>query len=416
MFPSAIYKTSEGERTAIVVMVGLDVDDTRPKSEQLELSIMYLAPQSTSDINKSYTVVTALGENVSDCLSSLEAKTGKRAGLSHCALIIISDTVAQNGAMQYLDFFTRTNNLSTNSLLVVSETPKELLQAQQEESNSLSISLQNILDYNQNHQFTLDIDLESFHAQYFDEASTSFLPIINVKSGDAQESGEGGGSSNNESGANSNSSNANSPDASSESTTSDQTTSSSGAKGPAKLEIVNSGEVAVMQRGTMTHKMSQSQVEAMNLFSDQIKKGSITINNYSSHSINNADFVVELTQKSVSYSYFFADSRPVFRVSLNAKCKLSEIAAHYYSIDSISIVDTQITDSFRNVLIDKIAENYTNLINWAKSNNIDLFGLTKQYYRLYSEDWTNYLSTIPDTKNPIDDMLFLIDVKLIDNG
>ena len=414
MLPSAIYKTSESDRTAIVVMVGLDIDQTRPRDEMLELSMMFLAPQSTSDINKSYTVVTALGQNVSDCFNSLEYKTGKRAGLSHCELIIISDKIAEAGAMEYLDFFTRTNNLSTNSLLAVSQTPKELLEAQQDESNSLSITLQNILDYNQSHQFTSNIDLESFHAQYFAEASTSYLPIINVKSGDDQ--GESGGSGNNDSGANSGSGNANSSDVAGGSSTIDQTTSSSGAKQSAKLEIVNSGEVAVIKQGKMIYKMSKAEVTAMNMFSTSVDKGSLAISDYSSHSINNADFIIELAHKSVSYSYSFSDSLPQFRLSLTAKCRLSEIAAQYYSIDSISVVDTQITDSFRKILEEEINKQYAQLINLAKSNDIDLFDLKKHYYRLYPTQWRQYLAQLPDDYNPIERVVFHIDISLIDNG
>ena len=162
MLPGAIYKTAESERRAITVMLGLDLVEDNPMDERVELTLLFLTPQSSNNLNKNYTSITTHGSNITDCLTSLQIKIGKKVGLSHCQVLIISENIAKSNVLEYLDSFTRTNDLTTNALLICSESPKDLIEAQISESQSLSLDLMNILNYNSDNIFTNNMNLEKF--------------------------------------------------------------------------------------------------------------------------------------------------------------------------------------------------------------------------------------------------------------
>ena len=305
MLPEAIYKTGESERLAISVAVGLNYIEEAPKDSKIELSLMFLTPQSSNDLEKNYAVTTTSGQNVSDCLNQIESRIGKEIGLSHCQVIIISDSLAIHGPLEYLDSFTRTNDLTTNSLLIGSTDPQKLLEAQISESSKIAISLTNILDYIDDHVFTKQNNLEKFYADYYDESGVSFIPFIdtmdtgkleqNASESKSESQDQNEGASNTES---PNDQSASSGESSNQtSATSSYSSPTIGSQGPAEKEVSFTNTIGVFSHGHLVSKLDSNDSKIYDILFAKNPKTTIQLNNIETQFAKTADLTIEIEQK-----------------------------------------------------------------------------------------------------------------------
>lgn len=417
MLPASIYKTAESERRAITVMVGVNVMEDSPVDEQVELSLLFLTPQSSNNLNKNYAMVSVNGSNISDCLTSLQIKIGKKVGLSHCQVLIISESVAKSNVLSYLDSFTRTNDLTTNALLICSEDPKKLIEAQISESEALSLDLMNILNYNSDNIYSTNLNLEKFYSEYFDESSVSYLPIVNAKENEESQSGgeeSQTSKSNNDSGSNTSSENSNSGN--DRSFSEESSTTSSGSQGPAKSELDFTGKVAVFQEGTMVATLEKDDAQILKILSENIHDNVLKIENVSTQYADIANYSIRFKDKDISYNYNFVNGYPVMQIDMNIGCKLIEINADKYSLDTMSVMNARIDSSLENAIIAKLKSMLADAINFAKDNNIDMFQLRKYFQRLCTDPWHEYMLNLDADDNFMQGILFLFNIHIIDKS
>jgi len=414
MLPSIIYKTSESDRIAITVMLAID----KTENNEVELSIMYLTPQSSNDVNKSYTIATTIAETVENAISEIQLLIGKEVGLSHTQAIIFSTKIAEDNPLKYFDVFTRTNRLTTNALIILSESPKDLLTTHLEQSTKQSVSLISILEYNRKNSFVQNMNLEQFYSEYFDESGISLVPIINVEDNSdssGQEDQSGGGGSKNS--AENNEKSANSASGNEEQSSSSQSKEGTeSAQGAADKEINNTGDIAVFEKGKLRRIIKKDDVSILNLLSGETEKSFIKIENVTNKFIKNADLYIGVRKKIITTNCDFVNGYPVYTVNLSIACQLNEIIADEYTLNSISVVDSQIGEITKSAIRDKIQEDYSKLINIAKEENIDIFTINKNFHRLWTKEWAEYLLQLDTDDNFMQKVLFLINVDVIDNG
>ena len=437
MLPSVIYKTGESDRLAISVAVGLNYQEDKPKHERLELSLMYLTPQSSSDLEKNYAVTTVSGQNVSECLKTLEGEVGKEIGLSHCQVLIISESLAKLGPISFLDSFTRTNDLTTNSLLICSDNPKDLIESQISESSKISLSLSNILEYINSNAFTRHMNLEKFYADYFDESGICYIPFVNTKGQDNKkdkqgsensQQGEGNtneGSSNISSSNDQSSNSAGSPsgsgsDSSGSSATGGSNSPSStepntvGSQGPAEKMIFFDNTYGVFNRGKLVAKLDKDASQILNLLFAKAGKTTITLDQINTNYASVADVTINIENKTQYVGYNFINGYPVVSINMTLFCKISEVNTNEYTLDTVSVVNEQITDVIRKETTKYIEAKLSEAINFAKENDIDMFYIAKKFHRLCTKEWDAYKLQLDADDNYLQDVLFLFNLKLIE--
>ncbi len=419
MFPSVIYKQAESDNIAVTVMVGLDKLEDNPEDKQFELSIMFITPQSSSSLDKNYALVSSTGANVSECITDIQTKIGKQVGFPHCQVIIISETIAKDNALKYLDSFIRTNDLTTNAMLIASENPKKLLEAHIDESNTLSLSLMDILTYNSTNIFTADMNLEKFYMEYLDESSTSFMPVINVKEkpsseGSSSGSGSGSGSTDSNEGSSNTASENTSSNNSGENSDSYLSTSS---MGETKAEIEFDGTTAIFFRGKMIDKLNREQSEIYNILSSKVENNSIQLKGIETEYTGKANFTCRIKGKEIMYNYNFVNGYPVCQVDLNLECKLVEINAdENYTLDSVSLVNSQLSDNLKDAIKIQVTERFADAINYAKANDIDMFSLRKKFGRLCYKEWREYMLNVDADSNFMQDIIFILNLNVVDES
>lgn len=426
MLPEAIYKTGESERLAISVAVGLNYKEDTSPDQKMELSLMFLTPQSSNDLEKNYAVTTTSGRNVSDCLSQIESRIGKEIGLSHCQVIILSDSLSKHGPLEYLDSFTRTNDLTTNALLIGSSNPKELLEAQISESAKIAISLTNILDYIDDHIFTKQNNLEKFYADYYDESGVSFIPFIDtISNGESKQGGQSsasGGGDQNEGSPNTESPNdqsASSGEGSSNNQSSQSSSSSSnsptiGSQGPAEKEISFTNSIGIFQHGHLVSKLDADSSKIFDILYAKKARTTIQLNNIETQFAKTADLTIEIEQKRQTIGYNFINGYPVVNIDLTLYCKLAEVNSHTYTLDTVSVVNAQITDVIKEAMFNEIETKLSDAINYSKESGVDTFYVAKNFFRLCTKEWEEYKLNANADDNYMQNVIFILNLKMIE--
>lgn len=411
--PSAIYQTAESERLAITVAIGIDEIS---ESDEIELDLVVLAPQSGNDINSNEILLSSTGTSISECVSIIENRLGKDIALSHCQVIILSENIASNNPMKYLDTFTRTNNLTTNTLIACSPDPKELLEAQVTMSSKNGINLSTILNKNTKSSFVADINLEKFYSQYFDESTTTYLPIIGTKESKNSNNTESANSqgSSNESSNDDKSSNQQSSNALNSSTTKSGEDTTIASSGSVSKEVDYKGEVALFSKGKMIKKLSKEEVAVLNILAPNVNKTSIDLDNITTEYATDAKFTINITDKTVTTGYSFVNGYPVVSFDVTLVCKISEINADKYYLDSITRVHNEISEQVENKIRDKVINQFAKYVNYSKDNFVDTFYLQKYFYRLYTKEWHDYKLSLDADSNYLERVIFLLNLNFID--
>jgi hypothetical protein len=275
----------------------------------------------------------------------------------------------------------------------------------------------NILNYNSDNIFTNNMNLEKFYAEYFDESSVSYLPIVNAKENKNQEGGQSGGQeskTSNDSGSNTSSENSNSGN--DRSFSEESNTTSSGSQGPAKSELDYTGKIAVFQNGSMVKTLEKGDGQIFKLLSKNTNDNIISIENVTTQFATDADYNIRIRDKDISYSYNFVNGYPVVQFDINIGVKIIEIIADNYSLDSMSVMNARIDEPLRNAIVAKLQTMLSDAINYAKDNDIDMFHLRKNFHRLCTLEWQDYVLNIDADDTFMQDILFLLNVNIIDRS
>ena len=127
-----------------------------------------------------------------------------------------------------------------------------------------------------------------------------------------------------------------------------------------------------------------------------------------------ADLAIEIEEKRQNISYNFVNGYPVCKFDITLYCKLAEVNANNYTLDTVSVVNAQMTNVIKNAMYDEIKSEFSKSINFSKENNVDMFYIAKTFHRLCTKDWKKYKLEKSADDNLIDNVLFLLDLKIIE--
>lgn len=290
IIPFSLYKPAETEKVAVITSIGIDKNN-----EEIELSANVIVPNSGASGGSggggdgTVKTVSAKGNDVTSAFSNLTLILGKMPGLSHCDSIILNKNLFEENVTKYLDYFVRTNNLTSNATVIVAENKaSEIIETSAAQKDLRAVSLSEVLTLSDEYSIASNSNVDSFYTNYFSAAGVSILPVLtagesntpsgqtkensqndstqssktenlqnseesNLQSSSTQKSGTDGGS---ESGLNSSSSSGSksSSGGSEPSTQSSQTQSESGSGAPQKI-VKNEGKAVVVKNGKIVYDL-----------------------------------------------------------------------------------------------------------------------------------------------------------------
>lgn len=445
IIPFSLYKPAETEKVAVITSIGIDKNN-----EEIELSANVIVPNSgasggSGGSDGTVKTVSAKGNDITSAFSNLTLILGKMPGLSHCDSIIVNKNLFEENVTKYLDFFVRTNNLTSNATVIVAENKaSEIIETSAAQKDLRAVSLSEVLTLSDEYSIASNSNVDSFYTNYFSAAGVSILPVLtaggsnapsgqtkensqntstqssktenlqnseesNLQSSSTQKSGTDGGS---EGGLNSSSSSGSksSSGGSEPSTQSSQTQSESGSGAPQKI-VKNEGKAVVVKNGKIVYDLPGVEVQGLNLISSTTKKGHIKIEDVTNDLFENATLNFEIFNKDVKTMGYFINGFPIFNFKFNLVLKLEEVAMNNFNIEAMKITHNFVSGQIKEKINESVQKSISELINSSKKNKTDTLKVYDYFYKYHNTEWLNFIKSLEDKDDYLNYVTFTCDIK-----
>lgn len=445
IIPFSLYKPAETEKVAVITSIGIDKNN-----EEIELSANVIVPNSGASGGSgggdgTVKTVSAKGNDITSAFSNLTLILGKMPGLSHCDSIILNKNLFEENVTKYLDYFVRTNNLTSNATVIVAENKaSEIIETSAAQKDLRAVSLSEVLTLSDEYSIASNSNVDSFYTNYFSAAGACVLPVLtagesnkpsgqtkensqntsaqssktenlqnseesNLQSSSTPKSGADGGS---EGGLNSSSSSGSdsSSGGSEPSTQSSQTQSESGSGAPQKI-VKNEGKAVVVKNGKIVYDLPGVEVQGLNLISSTTKKGHIKIEDVTNDLFENATLNFEIFNKDVKTMGYFINGFPIFNFKFNLVLKLEEVSMNNFNIEAMKIAHNFVTGEIKEKINESVQKSISELINSSKKNKTDTLKVYDYFYKFHNAEWLNFIKSLEDKDDYLNYVTFTCDIK-----
>ena len=409
--PFSLETRAETDKVSVVTSVGID----RVK-EGVEVSANVIVPNSggsggAGGTDGTVKTVTAIGNNISTAFSNLTLIIGKTPGLAHCDAIILNKNLFETSVLEYLDFFIRTNNLTSNATLIVAEnTAREIVETTASQKGLRAVSLSDVLLLNNEYALTKKANIDAFYLEHFSPSACSVLPLLTV--GDSNKENVEVGNK----GAEKIKSNTvptkteNESLGSSGSGGNGEKLGQSGNGSPTKI-IKNEGKGVVVKNGKIIKVVSGAEMSGINLVSKNTKKGHLQIKNITAKQFENADLSFKIFNKKTKVNGYFLNGVPVFNYNLDLVLKLEEVNSENFKVDMLKTTENYVEGTIKNEIAKKVNFDLAAIINTAKQNKVDILGVHDYFYKMFNKQWLNFVDSLPDKTDYLNYVIFTVDLK-----
>ncbi len=379
--PSAIYLPAESDRRLVVSTVGLDKTE-----DEIEVSLLIAIPKSSGNIGNNFQLLSEKGETLSEALTKIGLKTGKSVSFAHCELIAVSDDILEENLATYLDFFIRTNNLTSNADIINAKNSKELLQANIYMSKEYSQTIKNVLSNNKKTADAETNNVDSFFKNYFEKSNCFTIPFVNVSTPSKNTESSNGGSS-----GESNNSSSNTQDETSSSGSGGNSESGDEQESSGDKIITYDGSISVLKNGVKVDQINNPENLGLQSINAQVKNNIFQIKNDYDNSIKDATVSIEVLDKKVKKNIQFINNTPYVTFDIYMFIKLDEIFTKEFEKKNLDTVFTLLKGKTLDKIEETINNSLSKTIEISKTNKVDIFDVVKDVYAYHQSDYKNFI-------------------------
>lgn len=369
--PSAFKLTAQIQTICIVVGFGIDKHE-----DGVEVSAQVVIPQSGGEYSQTQAIISNSGKTLAEAVSNLELQTGKKLGLAHCHVLIVSKDLCSESIVPHIDYLIRSDLMDNNSvLLYTSKTAKELLKASSQLNTSDLNNLHTITSFNTKQEASSRLSLIDFVNDYLSPTKTSIFSCIdppeNKESSDSQQGGA-----------------------------SDQPNSTSPTSKEAPT-LLNDGKSVVLYNGKKILDLSNEDMHCLNWLNIKIQTGIIKIDDVTDKTLNlnNAKISFSVYKKTLNFYPSIVDGCPVLNVDMNLDLTINRVENEDLTIASTGL----------NFLTNTVNEKITNLINNEVNkaqqigidNSIDILKTYNFFNKTINKEWKQYINGLTDKSDYI---------------
>lgn len=426
--PFAIFSPGESRRRAIVLAIGLDKIE-----DEYEISFLTFIPKPNQEFEQSNSVVSGKGSSVSEAVLDAQLTLGKDIGLSHAKTTVVNEKMLEQDISSSLDYLSRVISLPENTVFVCTNTSaKELLMATYSLEKNIGLKLDQLISYNANDVYITDTSLEAFYKGYYSPHKSSLIGFIEHIKDDSQqaqggESGQSSGGQVGESGQSSGGQNSggqtevgnSGEDSSSQSSAGSESGSADGEKLRGSLEgesqILNKADAVVLREGKKVAKLNIDNLNSINLLSEKHSLDSITVENVECECGKVVDMTFLLKNKQVAIKTVFQHGKPLFVANVLLGVQLTEIDTKGQEIKQ-NAQSTRITEEIAEALEIKIKDEFATMLKILRDCKADVLNVYDEFYRYNRKDFEKFLSSLADKDDYLNNITFMLNLKITQDG
>ena len=423
--PYSLFSPGESRKRAVVIAIGLDKIEN-----EYEISFLTFIPSPNQEFQQSNSVVSGKGSSVSEAVLDAQLTLGKDIGLSHAKTTVVNERMLEEDVSSSLDYLMRVVSLPENTVFICTNTTaKELLMATDSLEQNLGLKLDQLVSYNANEVYITDTSLEAFYKGYYSPTKSSLIGYIeHIKdstqseqaapqnqsssqgSGDSQKSSQTSSSQDGQQGVSDSSEQNSSAVSSGQSENEKQRGSLQG-----QSQILNKGDAVLLRDGQKVALLDVDNLNSINLLSNKRSLDSITITDVETEDGKKVDMTFMVKNKVVSVKTDFQNNIPLFVANINLGVQLSEIDTKAQKVKQ-NVQNTQITEEIAQKLEQKIKAEFAKVLQILRENKADVIGVYDSFFTHNRKEFLKFLSSLDDSESFLNDVVFMLNLKIQQDG
>ncbi len=347
--------------------------------DEIEVTIVYYQPSTSQAYTESYNLVSAKGKSLALALDLASDYTGRQLVLAHTNNIAVSNDVAEDNLVEYMNHFIRayTVNKSIN-VFVTNINAKQFLQDTLKTHGKSANQESTIVEHNNKYIVGKESNIENLLISAYGPSKTALIDLLKVSSDEGEDLTEGSQSS-----ASSNS------DGSSEGS---QGQSQGGENQKKYLE--NDGSVAIIHNGKKVGDLSREEVEKLNVINDQNQWPKIELENYTDENFQNARIIFNVINKYLTYQTYFDGETPTVLVKTNLLLTIYEALQDNQTQTIFSPNNLYINDTMKKAISDKLKSDFYPVYEKLQDLNADAFNFYSLFHAKHNKEFEKYLQSL----------------------
>lgn len=439
LVPSTISRHAQTEDRSVVIAVGID----KLAEKNYELTAEIIVPRYETTYNQNAQVISAQGQNTSQAFANLSLQVGRIIGLSHCSTVVIGESMKDENIIPLIDELVRSKRANFNAQLIYTTSKaRDVLQKAIEIDTGFNQNLNELVQFNDKFINAKSILLSDFYKTYYQGYGANFVSIINLtdseydgiadssQSGGDEESG-GGEQGETQSQQDTNQSTTGGEQSGSQSSlqsTSDKQSpmqSSSGESGTQAQSqqggttgkyLSNNGDTAVYYKGKLVRTLSGDEIMGFGLMTNESTRGVLIVEDITDKYLHDADLTFSIRSRTATKVVDFSKTgKPRLHYSLVLACRLEQISNNELVTREVTN-DTHefLTPTVKYKLEDTLKLKCADAVNLCKEMKLDLLDVYKEFDRFQHGKWQEYLKSLDEPANYMQDVEFFVDIVIND--
>ncbi|MBO5954434.1 MAG: hypothetical protein J6Q13_00515, partial [Clostridia bacterium] len=178
-----------------------------------------------------------------------------------------------------------------------------------------------------------------------------------------------------------------------------------------KKYLVNDGTTCVFKDGKLNSVVSAENMRRVNIFLNDAQKGEIKVENVSDDLYNDATVVCSLRKKDISLKPSFKYGKPTYKADLELVIVVEEVDEKLPSDKFLQRNKDFVTPTLIEKLKETVSNEMEQIIDFCKTNKIDLIGVYRNFYHRQYKDFMNYIDKV-GTDNYLDGIDYQIEISV----
>lgn len=396
LVPSSFSLHAQTEDRSIVIAMGVD----KTEDNKYEVSIEFVVPRYATTYNQNAQVISAVGVNTTDAFIGLSLHVGRIIGLSHCSTVLIGESLKDEDIIEIIDQILRGKRVNYNAQLIFAEgKAKDILQKAIETDVGYNLNINEIVQFNDLFISAKTLLLSDFYKTYYQGYGASYMPVLSLSENDFD------GISPSSSASNSAQSGSSEQENSSTQSTNDNS----------KKYFSNDGKTAIFSKGKFVTILSPNEVTGFGLLTNESIRGAIVLDNVTNKYFTDAQVTFSIRNRNVAQvANFSKNGLPQVNYTFNYSVRIEQVKNGVFNPNLVSDTTDFFTPELKAQFSDKIKNESAKAIQKAKELKLDLFNLYEKFDKYKHNEWQEYLKSLENREEYMNDIEFFMQVNVFD--
>ena len=390
--PTALYSPGQSRNVGVVVAVGID-----KLEEEYQLSLLTFIPKPNQTFKESNSVVSGKGETIAQALYNAQVALGRRVGLSHVKITVISEKLMEDDITSVVDYLSRLASLSSSTLLVgTNGQAQEVLTLSSKMVDEIGLDIEQVVGFNSEKLFVSETSLEDFYRGYYGMENSSLVGYLPISDGEGENAsvesvGESGGQ-----------------DSQGENT--QNKPSNTQEKQP---YLLNSGQAILVKNGKKVVVFTLEQMNSISLLNQSSKGQIIPVKNAEIDGQKH-NITYRIRDKKVRKTCSFENGIPVLVANIELGMELMEIDGQHQGLQVRSEF-SKLTPEIIAKIDNYLSTQFKNVLSILRENKADVLGVEEMFFTKKRREYQKFIDGLDDNEDFLSSVVVMLNFKIEPN-